>query len=143
MSNTVIHRDLKPANILSHEGVYKIADFGFAKYVDNFSNQLLRSCVGSPLYMAPQILARKPYSTKCDIWSLGIIFFEMVYSDVPWKGRDERDLLKNILSVPLTYKKGSINSKSEDFLRKSLTIEENDRISWEKVFDIFEVGAMS
>lgn len=67
----------------------------------------------------------------------------MVYSDVPWKGRDERDLLKNILSVPLTYKKGSINSKSEDFLRKSLTIEENDRISWEKVFDIFEVGAMS
>lgn len=67
----------------------------------------------------------------------------MIYSDVPWKGRDERDLLKNILSVPLTYKKGTMSSKSEDFLRKSLTIEENDRISWEKVFDIFEVGAMS
>jgi len=38
VSNAIIHRDLKPANILSHEGVFKIADFGFAKYVDNFSN---------------------------------------------------------------------------------------------------------
>lgn len=55
--------------------------------------------------MAPQILARKPYTTKCDIWSLGVIFYEMVFADVPWKGRDERDLLKNILSVPLNYKK--------------------------------------
>ncbi|CAK58289.1 unnamed protein product (macronuclear) [Paramecium tetraurelia] len=139
VSNAIIHRDLKPANILSHEGVFKIADFGFAKYVDNFTNQLLRSCVGSPLYMAPQILARKPYSTKCDIWSLGVIFYEMVFTDVPWKGRDERDLLKNILSVPVSIKKGFLTSKSEEFLRKTLTIEENDRISWEKVFEMFEV----
>ncbi len=52
----IIHRDLKPANILINDGVFKIADFGFAKYVDNFGNQLLKSCVGSPIYMAPQIL---------------------------------------------------------------------------------------
>lgn len=66
----------------------------------------------------------------------------MIYQDVPWKGRDERDLLKNILSVPLTWKKGgfSIGAKSEEFLRKSLTIEETERISWEKVFEMFEVN---
>lgn len=52
----IIHRDLKPANILVNDGVYKIADFGFAKYVDNFGTQMLKSCVGSPIYMAPQIL---------------------------------------------------------------------------------------
>lgn len=52
----IVHRDLKPANILIHEGVYKIGDFGFAKYVDNFGSQMLKSCVGSPIYMAPQIL---------------------------------------------------------------------------------------
>ena len=63
----------------------------------------------------------------------------MVFSDVPWKGRDERDLLKNILSVPVSIKKGFLSSKSEEFLRKTLTIEENDRISWEKVFEMFEV----
>lgn len=53
VKHNVTHRDLKPANILRHEGVFKIADFGFAKYVDYSSAQMLRSCVGSPLYMAP------------------------------------------------------------------------------------------
>lgn len=51
----VIHRDLKPANILINDGLYKICDFGFAKYVYNMADAL-KSCVGSPIYMAPQIL---------------------------------------------------------------------------------------
>lgn len=51
----VIHRDLKPANILISDGLYKICDFGFAKYVNNMT-EVLKSCVGSPIYMAPQIL---------------------------------------------------------------------------------------
>jgi calcium-dependent protein kinase len=49
----IIHRDLKPANILIHQGVYKLADFGFAKMVDNFKKQMLYSLVGTPLYMSP------------------------------------------------------------------------------------------
>lgn len=71
----IIHRDLKPANILINNGVYKIADFGFARYVDNFGTQMLKSLVGSPIYMAPQILERNDYTTKCDIWSIGVIFY--------------------------------------------------------------------
>ena len=65
----------------------------------------------------------------------------MVYQDVPWKGRDERDLLKNILTVPLTWKKGgpALSPKTEEFLRKSLTIEETERMSWDKVFELFEI----
>ena len=58
---------------------------------------MLRSCVGSPLYMAPQILARKAYGLKSDVWSIGVIFHEMIYQDVPWKARDERELLNNIM----------------------------------------------
>lgn len=65
LRNGVIHRDLKPANILIHQGTYKLAgtkflmhiiDFGFAKVMQNFSRDLLQSNVGTPLYMAPQIL---------------------------------------------------------------------------------------
>ncbi|CAD8078080.1 unnamed protein product [Paramecium sonneborni] len=135
----VIHRDLKPANILNHEGIVKIADFGFAKYVDNYTSQLLRSCVGSPLYMAPQILQRKSYSTKCDIWSIGVIFYEMVFHDVPWKGRDEQDLLKNILIKPLVFKGNqAINDFTRDFLTKALIVDESERISWDQVFQMFE-----
>lgn len=54
----VVHRDLKPANILVKQGVLKLADFGFAKFVDSSEGGLLKSCVGTPLYMSPQILKR-------------------------------------------------------------------------------------
>jgi len=50
--------------------------------------------------MAPQILARKPYGIKCDIWSLGVIFHEMLFGEVPFKARDERELLYNIVNKP-------------------------------------------
>lgn len=53
----IIHRDLKPANILvNSKGEFKLADFGFAKFVDHYDSKLLYSIVGTPLYMSPQIL---------------------------------------------------------------------------------------
>lgn len=61
IKNGIIHRDLKPANILIDKGVqyssiiqtFKLADFGFAKCVDNFKKDMLASLVGTPLYMSP------------------------------------------------------------------------------------------
>ena len=47
----IVHRDLKPENILIKDGVFKIADFGFSKNVDNFSKGMLQSLLGTPLYM--------------------------------------------------------------------------------------------
>ena len=134
--NGIIHRDLKPANILLSNGVYKIADFGFARFVDNFNGAMLNSCVGSPLYMAPQILGRKHYSTKCDVWSLGCILYEMIFGDTPWKGTDEKDLLKNILTQKLNFNKKitvRITKKCEEVLAKTLTKEERDRANWEEL----------
>ena len=72
--NNTIHRDLKPANILINNGLFKICDFGFSKVIKDPS-MANKTCVGSPIYMAPQILDKKDYSAKCDIWSLGIIFY--------------------------------------------------------------------
>lgn len=137
VNNGIIHRDLKPANILIHNGIYKIADFGFARFVNDFNCALLKSCVGSPLYMAPQLLLRKPYTTKCDIWSLGIIFFEMLFGETPWKGIDEKDLLNNILKKLLNFPK-KVSRFVEETLRKMLVIEEKDRISWDELFQLKE-----
>ncbi|CAD8205061.1 unnamed protein product [Paramecium pentaurelia] len=131
----VIHRDMKPANVLNDKGTVKIADFGFAKYVENYSSQLLKSCVGSPLYMAPQVLERHHYSTKCDIWSLGVIFYEMLHFDVPWKGRDEEDLLHNIKTQPLQFK-NDLSTFSKQFLTITLVIEEENRASWNQIFEL-------
>ena len=73
-----IHRDLKPANILVNDGLFKICDFGFSKVIKDW-NTSMKTCVGSPIYMAPQILEKNFYSAKCDIWSLGIIYYEMLH----------------------------------------------------------------
>jgi serine/threonine-protein kinase ULK/ATG1 len=73
----IIHRDLKPANILMCDGQLKIADFGFAIKVCDAAKSNKYN-VGSPLYMAPESLRRNEYTLKTDIWSLGIIFYEML-----------------------------------------------------------------
>jgi serine/threonine protein kinase len=56
--NNVIHRDIKPANFLIHKGVIKISDFGFARTVNDVDEVVFLTFLGSPLYMAPQILAK-------------------------------------------------------------------------------------
>lgn len=83
----IVHRDLKPANILLGRGAAKLADFGMAKFVANEA-LLLRSHVGTPYYMAPQVLQRIEYSRKCDIWSLGVILYELVFGQLPWQGKN-------------------------------------------------------
>ncbi|RHZ05918.1 hypothetical protein DYB31_012472, partial [Aphanomyces astaci] len=83
----VIHRDLKPANLLlSSKNVasqkVKIADFGFARALEN--ECMAESVVGSPLYMAPELLDYKSYNAKADLWSVGIILYEMVTKSHPF-----------------------------------------------------------
>lgn len=74
----IVHRDLKPDNIFINENTFKIGDFGFAKNVSNFSKDMLKSTVGTPLYMAPQILTQNEYSTKSDLWSIALMYYEML-----------------------------------------------------------------
>lgn len=83
VKNKIVHRDLKPANILISKGVFKIADFGLSKYIQD-EYQMLKTRVGTPFYMAPQILKNERYTSKCDIWSLGIIFYQLVFGRLPW-----------------------------------------------------------
>lgn len=77
-------RDLKPANILINKGQLKIGDFGFAKA--NVHKKIKNeSSVGTPLYMSLQVLKGIGYTSKCDIWSIGCIFYEILHGSTPWK----------------------------------------------------------
>lgn len=60
-------------------GMFKLADFGFARMVDNYAGQKFVTILGTPLYMSPEILQDQPYTSKSDIWSLGFIFYEALF----------------------------------------------------------------
>jgi serine/threonine protein kinase len=70
------------------KGQYKIGDFGLAKK-NTHQNIKNSSLVGTPLYMAPEILKSERYTSKCDIWSIGIILYELLHGLTPWDAGTE------------------------------------------------------
>ncbi|CBJ32979.1 hypothetical protein Esi_0399_0011 [Ectocarpus siliculosus] len=86
-SERVIHRDIKGGNILIDDrGVVKLCDFGASKLLDadSFTGLGEHTRVGSPLFMAPEILLREEYGPQVDIWSLGGAVLEMATGQPPW-----------------------------------------------------------
>ena len=65
----------------------KLADFGFSKFL-NSKNERSDTMCGTPLYMAPQLVEDIRYTYKADIWSLGVVFFELLTGNHPFKGRN-------------------------------------------------------
>lgn len=84
ISENIIHRDLKPSNIMLHNGQVKLGDFGFCKAL-NHPEDLSQTMVGSPIYMAPEILRGHDYTNRADIWSLGCVLFELLYGVCPFE----------------------------------------------------------
>ena len=128
----VTHRDLKPANILLRGKECKISDFGFAKNIESES-AVMKSIVGTPLYMSPQLLHKQKYTNKSDLWSIGLIFYEMLHGKTPWIANNELQLVNAIHSQKLKISK-SLSPETRDFISKCLQIEEANRISWEEAF---------
>ncbi|CAD8050622.1 unnamed protein product [Paramecium sonneborni] len=130
----IIHRDLKPANILvANNNIFKIADFGFAKRFDKLDEDLMTSLVGTPLYMSPQVLLRRQYTSKCDVWSIGLIFYEMIEGKTPWNVRDILDLVNKQRNQKISFSK-KISKLAQQFITGCLAYEENNRFGWEQVF---------
>ena len=80
----IIHRDLKSANIfLMKSGLIKLGDFGIAKGFQNTIDKA-KTFVGTPYYLSPEIFENKPYDSKSDIWSLGVLLYEMMTFKMPF-----------------------------------------------------------
>jgi len=91
----VIHRDLKPANILRAEGTdVKISDFGAALTVSSDQTQV--SGIGSPAYMSPQQVMEHPLNHQSDIFSLGVVFYQLLTGQLPFRGSNNFSLVYQI-----------------------------------------------
>jgi serine/threonine protein kinase len=124
---------MKPANVLISSGEMKIADFGFAK--KNVTKKMKNeTAVGTPLYMSLELLKAEPYSSKCDIWAVGFMFYELLHHRTPWTAGSVYELIKNIESKPLVIDQ-NLSPDTKDFLRKTLAKTEKERIEWDQVFD--------
>jgi len=134
---SIMHRDIKPANILFHNGRVKVADFGFAKVVEDVDKNTKRAhtpYMGTPLYMAPEILNDEIYSSKCDIWSTGMVFYQMLFGKLPWTGFSIPNLYTKIKKMPLDIPL-TASENIKNLLTQMLKINEDERISWRELYN--------
>uniref|UniRef100_A0A674EGK1 Mitogen-activated protein kinase kinase kinase n=1 Tax=Salmo trutta TaxID=8032 RepID=A0A674EGK1_SALTR len=100
----IIHRDLKSPNMLiTHDDLVKISDFGTSKEL--FDKSMKMSFAGTVAWMAPEVIRNEPVSEKVDIWSFGVVLWEMLTGEVPYKDVDSSAIIwgvgNNSLNLPI------------------------------------------
>jgi len=121
----IVYRDLKPENVmLDAQGYLKLIDFGIAKKFPEGSTRTF-TMIGTPHYMAPEIMLGHGYSTEVDLWSLGIVLFEFVCGALPFAEStdDEAEVVKSILQQELVFPP-NFNDKEAQVLIEGLLVRE-------------------
>ncbi|PON62443.1 GPCR kinase [Trema orientale] len=128
-SNRIIHRDMKPQNILIGKGsVVKLCDFGFARAM-SMNTVVLRSIKGTPLYMAPELVREQPYNHTADLWSLGVILYELFVGQPPFYTNSVYALIRHIVKDPVKYP-DNISADFKSFLKGLLNKVPQNRLTW-------------
>ena len=142
-SNRVVHRDLKPQNILiGSRGLIKLCDFGFARAMSTQSI-VLTSIKGTPLYMAPELVREEEYNHTVDLWSLGVILYELFWGAAPFYTNNLYTLMAHITKNAVKYDAVQVRSLTNgttvevyasdtfrDFLRGLLQKDPTKRLAW-------------
>lgn len=93
----IVHRDLKPGNVFIENGVVKVGDVGLSKFITPSRRSAQTQSVGTVYYMAPEV-AKGKYGKEVDIYSLGVILYEMLTGQVPFDGESTGEILMKHLS---------------------------------------------
>ena len=142
----IVHRDIKPENIMCRpDNLVKVLDFGLAKQLnasvdaDAIDNEVTTKglvdtapgfVIGTAAYMSPEQARGKPTDARTDIWSLGVVLYEMVSGRVPFPGETKNDMLAGILRaepLPLSTTASGITHEFEHIIKKALGKKCDDR----------------
>ena len=136
--NKIIHRDLKLENILieykNKEKIYKLSGYGLSNKLFNISKKF--STLGDAFsYKAPEIIEGKESNNKCDLWSLGVIIYQLLFKQLPYSGLTEYAYLQQIKNNGQKILKRTNNIDLDDLIRKMLVKDPEKRITWNEYFN--------
>eukprot|EP00201_Polytomella_parva_P009010 CAMPEP_0175059356 /NCGR_PEP_ID=MMETSP0052_2-20121109/12388_1 /TAXON_ID=51329 ORGANISM="Polytomella parva, Strain SAG 63-3" /NCGR_SAMPLE_ID=MMETSP0052_2 /ASSEMBLY_ACC=CAM_ASM_000194 /LENGTH=491 /DNA_ID=CAMNT_0016324899 /DNA_START=278 /DNA_END=1750 /DNA_ORIENTATION=+ len=133
-SNRIIHRDMKPQNILiGSNGVVKLCDFGFARAM-SCNTMVLTSIKGTPLYMAPELVQEQPYNHTVDLWSLGVILYELYVGQPPFYTNSIYTLIMHIVKDAVKFPT-NITPEFKSFLKGLLNKKPAERLGWPQLLE--------
>ena len=128
-SNRILHRDMKPQNILiSSQGRVKLCDFGFARAMSK-ETVMVTSIKGTPLYMAPELVQEQPYNETADLWSLGVILYELFTGKPPFYTNNIYTLISLIVKNNVEYP-AHMSKLFKHFLQGLLIKDHTQRLQW-------------
>lgn len=120
---------MKPQNVLiGSSGRIKLCDFGFARAMST-NTIVLTSIKGTPLYMSPELVKEQPYDATADLWSLGVILYELYVGQPPFYTNSIYSLINHIVKDPVKYPT-DISKEFRSFLQGLLQKNPSKRLTW-------------
>ncbi|XP_049562118.1 calcium/calmodulin-dependent protein kinase type 1D isoform X3 [Orcinus orca] len=133
----IVHRDLKPENLLYYsqdeESKIMISDFGLSKMEGK--GDVMSTACGTPGYVAPEVLAQKPYSKAVDCWSIGVIAYILLCGYPPFYDENDSKLFEQILKAEYEFDSpywDDISDSAKDFIRNLMEKDPNKRYTCEQ-----------
>eukprot|EP00758_Cryptobia_borreli_P007878 Tbor_TRINITY_DN5337_c2_g2::TRINITY_DN5337_c2_g2_i1::g.4211::m.4211/K08857/NEK1_4_5; NIMA (never in mitosis gene a)-related kinase 1/4/5 len=132
----MLHRDIKGANVLlMTSGLIKLGDFGFSQqYEHTVSGEVATTFCGTPYYLAPELWRRQKYSKKADVWSMGILLYEMMALRRPFVGHGMKALMESVLGGKIPPIPSNFSPELQEVVMAILVDDPNKRPSIAEIF---------
>mmetsp|Transcript_11104 Transcript_11104/g.34050 ORF Transcript_11104/g.34050 Transcript_11104/m.34050 type:complete len:441 (+) Transcript_11104:474-1796(+) len=137
-SNDIVHRDIKPENVLCTKKEWpmtvKLADFGLADIMleNAYGDKCARGMYGTPFFVAPEVIKGENYGPGVDVWSAGVLMYNMLSGQLPFDGNSLKEVLRNVKSGRFNFPDKewkTVSQEAKDLIEGLLALAPKDRLS--------------